>query len=64
MIHFLGPDSKWRPTLLTEVITSAAMKKAYGKATLCVHPDKLQQQGASIQKKYICEKIFAQPRHG
>lgn len=34
------------------------MKKAYRKATLYVHPDKLQQRGASIQQKYICEKIF------
>ncbi|KAL2906582.1 Auxilin-like protein 1 [Bienertia sinuspersici] len=43
---------------LTEVITAAAVKKAYRKATLCVHPDKLQQRGATIQQKYICEKVF------
>lgn len=34
------------------------MKKAYRKATLCVHPDKLQQRGATVQQKYICEKVF------
>ncbi|WOG92089.1 hypothetical protein DCAR_0311347 [Daucus carota subsp. sativus] len=34
------------------------MYKAYRKATLHVHPDKLQQQGASIREKYICEKVF------
>lgn len=34
------------------------MKKAYRKATLYVHPDKLQQRGASIHQKYICEKVF------
>ncbi|XP_058186236.1 auxilin-like protein 1 [Rhododendron vialii] len=56
--YILGPDSGWQPIPLTEVITSAAVKKAYRKATLCVHPDKLQQRGASIQKKYICEKVF------
>ncbi|KAE9597860.1 putative DnaJ domain-containing protein [Lupinus albus] len=56
--YVLGPDSKWQPIPLTEVITSAAVKKAYRKATLCVHPDKLQQRGASIQHKYICEKVF------
>ncbi|GAU36012.1 hypothetical protein TSUD_211500 [Trifolium subterraneum] len=54
----LGPDSGWQPIPLTDVITSAAAKKAYRKATLCVHPDKLQQRGASIQHKYICEKVF------
>lgn len=56
--YILGPDCGWQPIPLTEVITSAAVKKAYRKATLCVHPDKLQQRGASIQQKYICEKVF------
>ncbi|CAA0823516.1 Chaperone DnaJ-domain superfamily protein [Striga hermonthica] len=56
--YILGPDSGWQPVPLTEVITSAAVKKAYRKATLCVHPDKLQQRGAAIQQKYICEKVF------
>ncbi|KAA8531901.1 hypothetical protein F0562_006382 [Nyssa sinensis] len=56
--YILGPDSGWQPIPLTEVITSVAVKKAYRKATLCVHPDKLQQRGASIQQKYICEKVF------
>ena len=58
LYQILGPDSGWQPIPLTEVITSAAVKKAYRKATLCVHPDKLQQRGASIQHKYICEKVF------
>ncbi|RRT67416.1 hypothetical protein B296_00037855 [Ensete ventricosum] len=48
----------WQPIQLTDVITSSAVKKAYRRATLCVHPDKLQQRGASIQQKYICEKVF------
>ncbi|XVF62063.1 hypothetical protein PTKIN_Ptkin08bG0186900 [Pterospermum kingtungense] len=56
--YILGPESGWQPIPLTEVITSAAVKKAYRKATLCVHPDKLQQRGANIQQKYICEKVF------
>ncbi|KAL2527899.1 Chaperone DnaJ-domain superfamily protein [Forsythia ovata] len=56
--YILGPDSGWHPIPLTEVITSAAVKRVYRKATLCVHPDKLQQRGATIQQKYICEKVF------
>ncbi|XP_022740393.1 auxilin-like protein 1 [Durio zibethinus] len=56
--YILGYESGWQPIPLTEVITSAAVKKAYRKATLCVHPDKLQQRGASIQQKYTCEKVF------
>ncbi|KAI3984524.1 hypothetical protein MKX01_018336, partial [Papaver californicum] len=54
----LGSDSGWHPVPLTEVITAVAVKKTYRKATLCVHPDKLQQRGATIQQKYICEKVF------
>ncbi|XP_050383068.1 auxilin-like protein 1 [Argentina anserina] len=56
--YILGSDSGWQPIPLTEVITAAAVKKAYRKATLCVHPDKLQQRGANIHQKYICEKVF------
>lgn len=56
--YILGPNSGWQPMSLTEIITTNAVKKAYRKATLCVHPDKLQQRGASIQQKYICEKVF------
>lgn len=56
--QILGADSGWQPVPLTEVITAAAVKRAYRKATLCVHPDKLQQRGASIHQKYICEKVF------
>ncbi|CAA0822005.1 auxin-like 1 protein [Striga hermonthica] len=56
--YILGPDSGWQPIPLTAIVTTAAVKKAYRKATLYVHPDKLQQRGASIQQKYLCEKIF------
>ncbi|BAT82772.1 hypothetical protein VIGAN_03283300 [Vigna angularis var. angularis] len=56
--YILGPDSGWQPIPLTDVVTTPAVKKAYRKATLFVHPDKLQQRGASIQQKYICEKVF------
>ncbi|KAI3916625.1 hypothetical protein MKW98_026367 [Papaver atlanticum] len=41
------------------VRTVVGIKKAYRKATLRVHPDKLQQQGATIQQKYICGKVFS-----
>ena len=56
--QILGPDSSWQPIPLTDIITTSAVKKAYRKATLFVHPDKLQQRGASIQQKYTCEKVF------
>ncbi|KAK9269994.1 hypothetical protein L1049_025567 [Liquidambar formosana] len=56
--YILGPDSGWQAIPLTDIVTTNAVKKAYRKATLFVHPDKLQQRGASIQQKYICEKVF------
>ncbi|CAM8917782.1 unnamed protein product [Rhodiola kirilowii] len=56
--YILGPDSGWQPIHLTDIVTADAVKKAYRKATLFVHPDKLQQRGATIKQKYICEKVF------
>jgi hypothetical protein len=54
----LWPECGWQPVSLTDLITAAAVKKVYRKATLCVHPDKVQQKGATIQQKYIAEKVF------
>ena len=56
--YILGPDSGWQPIPLTDIVTATAVKKAYRKAILFGHPDKLQQRGASIQQKYICEEVF------
>ncbi|XP_010681803.2 auxilin-like protein 1 [Beta vulgaris subsp. vulgaris] len=56
--YILGPDSGWEPISLNDLVAATAVRKAYKKATLCVHPDKLQQRGATIQQKYICEKVF------
>ncbi|XP_010536345.1 PREDICTED: auxilin-like protein 1 [Tarenaya hassleriana] len=56
--YILGPESGWKPIHLTDLVSSASVRKAYRKATLYVHPDKLQQRGAATQQKYICEKVF------
>ncbi|KAH9328611.1 hypothetical protein KI387_000719, partial [Taxus chinensis] len=56
--NVLWPEAGWQPVSLTDVITGASVKKVYRKATLCVHPDKVQQKGATIQQKYIAEKVF------
>ncbi|CAN6476092.1 unnamed protein product [Victoria cruziana] len=56
--YILWPESGWQPVSLTDLITAASVKKIYRKATLCVHPDKVQQKGATIQQKYIAEKVF------
>ncbi|KAL5994469.1 hypothetical protein ACLOJK_024521 [Asimina triloba] len=54
----LWPDCGWQPVSLTDLITAASVKKVYRKATLCIHPDKVQQKGANLQQKYIAEKVF------
>lgn len=56
--YVLWPESGWQPVSLTDLITAAAVKKCYRKATLCIHPDKVQQKGANLQQKYIAEKVF------
>ncbi|XP_024975794.1 auxilin-related protein 1-like isoform X2 [Cynara cardunculus var. scolymus] len=56
--YVLWPECGWQPVSLTDLITGASVKKAYRKATLCIHPDKVQQKGANLQQKYVAEKVF------
>lgn len=58
MQYVLWPESGWKPVPLIEIIEGVAVKKAYQKARLCVHPDKLQQKGATFQQKYIAKRVF------
>lgn len=54
----LWPECGWQPVSLTDMINAAQVKKVYRKATLCIHPDKVQQKGANLQQKYVAEKVF------
>ncbi|KAF8406399.1 hypothetical protein HHK36_008486 [Tetracentron sinense] len=54
----LWPESGWKPVPLVNIIEGNAVKRAYQKALLCLHPDKLQQRGAALHKKYVAQKIF------
>ncbi|CAO2832415.1 unnamed protein product [Amaranthus hypochondriacus] len=56
--YVLWSECGWQPVSLTDLITGAAVKKVYRKATLCIHPDKVQQKGATLQQKYVAEKVF------
>uniref|UniRef100_A0A0D9VQS5 J domain-containing protein n=1 Tax=Leersia perrieri TaxID=77586 RepID=A0A0D9VQS5_9ORYZ len=56
--YVLWPESGWKPVPLVDIIEGAAVKKAYQKALLCLHPDKLQQRGVDMHQKYIAEKVF------
>ncbi|KAK7368489.1 hypothetical protein VNO80_10515 [Phaseolus coccineus] len=56
--HILGPESGWYAIPLMSLLESSHVKKAYQKARLCLHPDKLQQRGATSLQKYVAEKAF------
>nr|XP_043619129.1 J domain-containing protein required for chloroplast accumulation response 1 [Erigeron canadensis] len=56
--HILWPSSGWIMIPLSNLKDSSSVKKAYQKARLCLHPDKLQQRGATIPQKYVAEKAF------
>ncbi|TKY73028.1 Auxilin-related protein 2 [Spatholobus suberectus] len=57
--QILWPESGWYAVPLTNLIESSQVKKAYQKARLCLHPDKLQQRGATLLQKYVAEKAFS-----
>lgn len=57
-MQILWPASGWKPVPLVDIIEGNAVKRCYQKALLCLHPDKLQQKGATCQQKYIAEKVF------
>ncbi|XP_022724060.1 uncharacterized protein LOC111280825 isoform X2 [Durio zibethinus] len=57
--HILWPNSGWHMTPVTSLIESSQVKKAYQKARLCLHPDKLQQRGATLSQKYVAAKAFS-----
>ncbi|GAA0177419.1 membrane traffic protein [Lithospermum erythrorhizon] len=54
----LWPESGWKPVPLMNIIEGSGVKRAYQRALLCLHPDKLQQKGAAPHQKYIAEKVF------
>lgn len=56
--YVLWPESGWKPVPLVDIIEGNSVKRAYQKALLCLHPDKLQQKGAASNQKYIAEKVF------
>ncbi|MQL82759.1 hypothetical protein Taro_015240, partial [Colocasia esculenta] len=56
--YVLWPGSGWKPVPLVDIIEGASVRRAYQKALLCLHPDKLQQKGAEMHQKYIAEKVF------
>ncbi|KAL7142484.1 hypothetical protein ABFS83_08G125800 [Erythranthe nasuta] len=57
--NILWNNSGWVTISLINITENSQVKKAYQKAQLCLHPDKLQQRGATVPQKYIAEKVFS-----
>ncbi|KFK44849.1 hypothetical protein AALP_AA1G310300 [Arabis alpina] len=57
--HVLWSNSNWHAIPLASLRDGSQVKKAYQKARLCLHPDKLQQRGGTspIQKS-IASRVF------
>ncbi|KAL3840319.1 hypothetical protein ACJIZ3_024910 [Penstemon smallii] len=56
--YVLWDGSGWTSVPLVDLIEANSVKRAYQKALLRLHPDKLQQKGAASSHKYIAEKVF------
>ncbi|OAE22697.1 hypothetical protein AXG93_2675s1310 [Marchantia polymorpha subsp. ruderalis] len=54
----LGPGSGWQPVALQDLLDGAAVRRQYRRATLLVHPDKLQQKRASPRQKLLAQKVL------
>lgn len=57
-MQVLWKECGWKPVPLVDIIEGTSVKRAYQKALLCLHPDKLQQRGVAEHQKYIAEKVF------
>ncbi|KAL0695676.1 hypothetical protein Bca4012_062856 [Brassica carinata] len=58
--HVLWSNSKWQAVPLANLRDGSQVKKAYQKARLCLHPDKLQQRGGtSPLQKSVASRVFS-----
>lgn len=58
--HVLWSDSNWHEIPLENLRDGSQVKKAYQKARLCLHPDKLQQRGGtSPLQKSVASRVFS-----
>ena len=55
-LHEIAPPCSWEPKTLADLIDPSAVKKAYRKALLAVHPDK--QDAGDVEKKVLAQHVF------
>jgi len=55
-LHEIAPPTQWKPVTLAQLLDPAAVKKAYHRSLIAVHPDK--QPAEDIEKKVLAQHIF------
>ena len=54
----LWEGSGWTPPGLTDLVEAPRVKKAYMRANLVVHPDKVRQKGGTVEQIVIADMAF------
>lgn len=54
----LWEGSGWNPPGLTDLVEAPRVKKAYMRANLVVHPDKVRQKGGTVEQIVIADMAF------
>ena len=54
----LWENSGWTAPGMTDLVEPARVKRAYMKANLIVHPDKVKQKGGSVEQIVIADIAF------
>lgn len=54
----LWEDSGWKPLTVADVLEPVQVKKAYMKANLIIHPDKVKQKGGSAEQVALADMVF------
>ena len=55
-LHEIAPPCSWQPMNLGQLLEPSAVKKAYRKALLAVHPDK--QKDTDVEAKVLAQHVF------
>ena len=54
----LWEDSGWKPLTVADVLEVSQVKKAYMKANLIIHPDKVKQKGGTAEQVVVADMVF------
>ena len=58
MHEVLWEGAKWKAANFSDLIDPSGVKKAYRRAIIVVHPDKVVQRGADTHVRYVAGKVF------